>query len=111
MDKWKQSEIILFRIAPCAEGWSGPPLPSPAVKLALWPAGRDREMVGIQTCGSLFFFVSVPESLAGLDGREQQLQYQALLSFTADWIHRRPSCSMPTPLPSLSHRDFFFLPA
>lgn len=46
-------------------------------------------MVGFQTCGSLsffFFFVSVPESLAGLDGREQQLQYQALLSFTAGWI-------------------------
>lgn len=68
-------------------------------------------MVGFQNCGSFFFFVSVPESLAGLDGREQQLQYQALLSFTADWIRRRPSCSMPTPLPYLSHRDFFFLRA
>lgn len=31
----------------------------------------------------------MPESLAGLDGREQQLQYQALLSFTADWITDR----------------------
>ena len=58
-----------------------------------------------------FFLVSVLESLAGLDRREQQLQYQALRSFTADWIRRRPSCSMPTPLPSLSHRDFFFLRA
>lgn len=56
------------------------------------------------------FFVSVPEPLAALDGREQQLQYQALLSVTADWIHRPPGCSLPTPPPSLSHGDFFFSP-
>lgn len=34
--------------------------------------------------GALFVFVLEP--LVRLDGREQQLQYQALLSLSTDWV-------------------------
>lgn len=55
--------------------------------------------------GALFVFV--PESLAGLDGREPQPQYQAPLSLTTDWLDRGGGCYMPLLLPVLL--SFFLL--